>query len=242
MNGPFRIHWFPLISHDVAQLDLPSHQFVFLTHLRLRQWSCSRLCWCPACKEALVSGKWFAHWQWPLCWRSPAVFTLWWINPVDRDLFSLRHIANHFGYRCSHRVTTCLFQESISTIPFWNSKRPLPTRSSALCLHHAHPFVAAEDKNQSHAEKQRVWSRSCGLQDLLRNIQIYTVIVSKIWITGYWLCSQLGHVAAANQWTIVEIVPLATVVWKWGCQPFSRRCSLNVMHCRKERDLFDMFV
>ena len=178
MNGPFRIHWFPLISHDVAQLDLPRHQFVFLTHLRLRQWPCTRLCWCPACKEALVSGKWFAHWQCPLCWRSPAVFTLWWINPVDRDLFSLRHIANHFGYRCSHRVTTCLFQESISTIPFWNSKRPLPTTSSALCLHHAHPFVAAEDKNQSHAEKQRVWSRSCGLQDLLRNIQ--------------WLCPRFG--------------------------------------------------
>ena len=148
---------------------------------------------------------------------------------------------------------TCLSKKSIPAIPFGNSKHPLPTRSrflraavrstrSALCLHHAHPFVAAEDKNQSHAEKQRVWSRSCGLQDLLRNIQIYTVIVSKIWITGYWLCSQLWHVAAANQWTIVEIVPLATVGWKWGCQPFSRRCSLNVMHCRKERDLFDMFV
>ena len=34
-------------------------------------------------------------------------------------------------------------------------------------LHHAHPFVAAT-KNPSHAEKQRVWSRSYGLQDLLQ--------------------------------------------------------------------------
>ena len=34
--------------------------------------------------------------------------------------------------------------------------------------------------------------------------------------TVYWLCFSL------------------TVVWKWGCQPFSCRCSQNVMHCRKE--------
>ena len=37
-----------------------------------------------------------------------------------------------------------------------------------------------------------------------------------------------------NQWRIVEIELLATLGWKWGCQPFSCRCSLNVMHCRKE--------
>ena len=80
----FTIHWFPLISHCVAQLDLPCHQVVFWTRLRLRQWSCSRLCWCPVCKEAVVSGKWFAHWQCILCWQSLAAFTVWWINPVDR--------------------------------------------------------------------------------------------------------------------------------------------------------------
>ena len=27
---------------------------------------------------------------------------------------------------------------------------------------------------------------------------------------------------------------LATVGWKWGCQPFSCRCTQNVTHCRKE--------
>ena len=82
----------------------------------------------------------------------------------------------------------CLFQESIPAILFWNSKHPLPTRSlrflraavcstsSAVCLHHAHPFVAAAEKHQSHAEKQRVWSRVCRVQDLFQ----YTV---------YWLCS-----------------------------------------------------
>ena len=60
------------------------------------------------------------------------------------------------------------------------------------------------------------------------------VVVSKIWITGYWLCSQLCYVTAANQWTPVEIELLATVGWKWGCQPFSCRCSKNVTHGRKE--------
>ena len=140
--------------------------------------------------------------------------------------------------------STCLSKESIPAIPFRISKHPIPTRSlrllratarfisSALWLHHAHPFVAAEEKKQSQAEKQRVWSPSCRLQDLLRAVQ--WLIVSKIWIAGYWLCSQSWHVTAANQWTIVEIEFLARVGWKWGRRPFSCRCSQNVKHCRKE--------
>ena len=75
-------------------------------------------------------------------------------------------------------------RNTFKTFPFWNSKHPLPTRSrflratvgstsSALCLHHAHPFVSATEKIRKmpvscHEEKQRVWSRSCGLQDLLQ--------------------------------------------------------------------------
>ena len=41
----------------------------------------------------------------------------------------------------------------------------------ALWLHHAHRFVAAAENGRkvlSYAEKQRVWSRSYGLQDLLQ--------------------------------------------------------------------------
>ena len=60
------------------------HQFVFLTHLRLKPWRCSRLCWCPICKEAVAFGKWCAHWHWTLCWQNPTVFAVWWIDPVDR--------------------------------------------------------------------------------------------------------------------------------------------------------------
>ena len=66
----------------------------------------------------------------------------------------------------------------------FHSKHPIPTRSLRFlraAAHNAHPFVAAEVKNLSHAEKQRVWSRSC-----LQGFVTYNaVIVSKIWITGY---------------------------------------------------------
>ena len=145
---------------------------------------------------------------------------------------------------------TCLSKKSIPAIPFWISKPPIPPRSlrllraaarcisSALCLHHAHPFIAAEDKKTSLMQR----SKGFGHGVVVSKICYVIYSVSKIWITGYWLCSQLWHVAAANQWTIVKIELLETLGWKCGCQPFSRRCSLNVMHCRKKRDLFDMFV
>ena len=64
------------------------------------------------------------------------------------------------------------------------------------------------------------------------------VVVSKIWITGYWfwLWSRLSYIAtASNQRRIVEIQLLASVGWKCGCQPFSRRCSLNVTLPKGER-------
>ena len=73
--------------------------------------------------------------------------------------------------------STCLSKESMPFFPFFKAKPPLPTRSLSsrerhtLWLHHAHPFVAAAEKDRrslSYAEKQRVWSRSYGLQDLLQ--------------------------------------------------------------------------
>ena len=119
-------------------------------------------------------------------------------------------------------------KESIPAITFWNSKHPLLARSrflraavrSALWLHHAHPFVAATAKDLSHAEKQRVWSRSCGLQDSLQ-------------------CSDCALSCAmrlleTNEQLIVEIELLAAVGWKFGGQPFSCPHSQNVTHCRKQ--------
>ena len=104
-----------------------------------------------------------------------------------------------FSCPCSRNVMhcrkqiclTCLSKESI---PFVKSKPPLPTRSlrslraavcstnSALCLYHAHPFVAAAEKNESHAKKQRVWSRSCGLQDLLST---YNTVIYSDCVQGF---------------------------------------------------------
>ena len=144
-----------------------------------------------------------------------------------------------FSWPCSKHVTHCrteicstrLFKESIPAIPFWEFQASTPYQKqvpeSGSTLHplsttvaSCHPFVATVEKNLSHAEKQRVWSRSCGLQDLLED---NTAI--ELWV----VC-----VTFANLWTLVEIELLATVGWKWGCQPFSRPCSENAMRRRTE--------
>ena len=100
----------------------------------------------------------------------------WGCQPVScRCSLNVTHCRNCPKEICS----ACLSKESISAISLGNAKNPLPTRSlrllrtavrttsSALWLHHAHRFVAAEQNHLCHAEKERVWSRSCGLQDVL---------------------------------------------------------------------------
>ena len=113
---------------------------------------------------------------------------------------------------------TCLFKASILALPFWNSKHSIPTRSfrflraavpsssSALRLHHAHPFVAAAEKNVCHAEKQRVLSWICGMEDLLQ------------------------YTDCAPMW-LLQTKLLASVGWKRGCEHFGCRCSQHVTHC-----------
>ena len=75
--------------------------------------------------------------------------------------------------------STCLLKKSIPAIPFRNSKPPLPGTSNfltaaarstlfALGLQKIPSLRCSCWKNQSYAEKQRVWSWSCGLQDLLQ--------------------------------------------------------------------------
>ena len=117
-------------------------------------------------------------------------------------------------------------------MPFVKSKCPLATRSLRSLerdsmLHQFCNMLAScpslrcsfRKKHLSHAEKQSVWSQSCGLQNVLK----------------YCDCA-LGCAVrpAANQRTLVQIELLATMGWNWGCQPFGCRCSQNVMHCRKE--------
>ena len=126
--------------------------------------------------------------------------------------------------------STCLFKESIPAIPFGSWQHPVPTRSlrflravvrsaiSAFWLHHVHPFVAAVGKGPV----------SCREAEGL-----VAELFSPRFVTIQWLCSQLCYVTAANQWTIVEIELLATVGWKWDCQPFSCRCTQTGTDCRK---------
>ena len=180
------------------------------------QWLCSQLCYVTAANQwTVVEIELLATVGWK-----------WGCQP--------------FSCRCSQNVThcrkeicsTCLFKESIRATPFGNFNHPLPTRSLSsrerqhvrqLCitlwLHHAHPFVAG-------AEKRHVSCREA------------EGLVTELWspriVTMQWLCSQLCYVTAANQWTVVEIELLATVGWKWGCQPFSCPCSQKGTHCRKE--------
>ena len=90
-----------------------------------------------------------------------------------------------------HSCSCLLWNLSVHSLPEawgpWQGQYTPP--NSALCLHHAHPFVAASEKNLSHAEKQRVWSRSCGLQDLPQ----------------YSDCAlSCGYETAANQRTLVR--------------------------------------
>ena len=72
------------------------------------------------------------------------------------------------------------FQESIPAIPFGYSKHPLPARSRflratvrstcfALWLHHAHPFVAATEKECVSRKEAECLVAELWLQDLLQS-------------------------------------------------------------------------
>ena len=47
------------------------------------------------------------------------------------------------------------------------------------------------------------------------------------------ICFDIPYTDCAPVW-LPQTKLLASVGWKWGCQPFSFRCSQNVTHCRKE--------
>ena len=72
-----------------------------------------------------------------------------------------------------------------------------------------------------------MWYPSFGLQVSCREAKW-----SPRFVTILRLCSQLCYETAANQCLCREL--LATVGWKWGCQPFGCPWSENVKYCRKE--------
>ena len=124
---------------------------------------------------------------------------------LSRFSFWPRRGCQPFSCRCSLNVMhcrkeiygTCLSKESM---PFVKSKPPLPTVAEAW----------------GPREPQHPPPSHYGCIMLARD----RVVVSKLWITDYWLWSRLFYTAtAARQWRIVEIELLATVGWKQGCQP-----------------------
>ena len=145
--------------------------------------------------------------------------------------------CEHFSCRCSQHVThcrkeiccTCLSKRSIPAIPLWNSNHPTYKKLEVpesritfrhLCikwLHHAHPFVAA-------AEKDCVIQRSRGFG--------HGVVSKELLQYSDCALSCAMRLLQTND-SIVEIELLATVSWMCGCQPLSCRCSQNVIHCRK---------
>ena len=130
------------------------------------QWLCSQLCYVTAANQwTLVETELLATKGWK-CGCQP---------------FSCRCCLN--ATHCRKKICwTCLFKEYIPAIPFWNSKLPLharslrflraAVRSTIFALNFGcimpMPSLKQQKKHLSYAEKQSVWSRSCGLQDLLQ--------------------------------------------------------------------------
>ena len=149
--------------------------------------------------------------------------------------------CQRFSCRCSQNVkhcrkeiyATCLSKESIQAIPLGYSKHPLLTRgrflrvaapstSSTLCLHHSHPFAAAEGKNQSHAEKQKVWSRSCRLQDELFHDHDRLLFA---WGQSEFLCLQKQLPRCAK----VAMLPFWLQLVKWHSYTSDMHCHCTML-------------
>ena len=150
-----------------------------------------------------------------------------------------------FSCPCSLNVMHCrketcstgLFQEFIPAFPCGISKHPLPTRSRFLratvgltsssaffpSLHLQKKCTCLMQRSKPFGHAVVASSKTCyKCSDCALSCSV-------------WLLQTIS-----NQWTVVEIELLAffaTVGWKWGCQPFSCRCSLNVTHCGKEISL-----
>ena len=145
--------------------------------------------------------------------------------------------------RCRKEIcSTCLFEESIPAIPFWNSTHPIPTRSlrflSAACLtssaflHHAHPRSKAFGP-RLHLQR----STSSALCFFYACKRFYAFVEDSVVFHGHGVGVSkvffpICHVEYSNL--------LAAVGWKWGCQPFSCPCSQNVTQAQGY--FFDILV
>ena len=146
-------------------------------------WLCSQLCYVTAANQRSNC-------------RDRA-FQQQWVGSGAASL-SAAHVALNVMHCRKEICSTWLCKESIPAIPFEISKHPLLVRSRflrrtvcpSLQLQKKAPVSCRQAKclvtelwsprffrkNLSHAEKQSVWSRSCGLQGLLRTIQWLIVL------------------------------------------------------------------
>ena len=184
---------------------------------------------CVSCKEAacLVTELWFPRFvtmQW-LCSQSCYLTAANQWTLVEIELLATvgwKGGCQPFSCRCSLNVTQWetrfvghgVFRNPFLPFPFWNSKHPLPTRRRFLRAAVSSTCLALW-LHHAHPFVAAA-GKNLSHRDIL------------------WLCSQLCYKIAANQRTLIEIELLATVGWKWGCQPFSCRCSQNVSHWEKE--------
>ena len=153
-----------------------------------------------------------------------------------------------FSCRCSQSVThcrkcrkeicsTCLFKESIPAIPFGNSKHPLPTRSlrflsaaarsnsSALWLHHAHPFVAV-------AWKTCLIEISRGFG---HGVVVWKICYNAVIVLSVLLCDCCKPMINCWDWAFSNSV---LEVWL----PAFQLAMFPKCDTRPEGDLFEMFV
>ena len=113
-------------------------------------------------------------------------------------------------------------RESIPAIRFWISKHPPPTwslkllraatcyTSFALWLHHAHPFVAAAERSQSHSGKQSFRSRSCGLQEVWQCTDCAPMWLPQTAFKPLWFGSGAASLSATDvrkMWRTKESIP-----------------------------------
>ena len=212
--GPWEPQYVPPDLHYACIMPIPSLQLQKKAPVSCREakwsprfvtilWLCSQLYYETAANQCLWS-KLFATVGWK-----------WGCQP-----FSCRRPLNETHWR-KEICSTCLSKESIPAIPFRNSQHPLPTRS----LRSLRAAVGSAISALNYACIMPIpW-----LQLQKKPVLCTEVIVSKIWITGYRLRSQLWHVTAAKQWTTMSHC------WdwafsKWGCQAVSCWCSKNVTH------------
>ena len=126
----------------------------------------------------------------------------------------------------------CLSKESVPTILYGISNHPLSTRSrflratvrstsSALCLHHALPFVVASDKGTCLMRRSKAFGHAVAVSKTCYKLQCCDCALS---------CAM--RLLQTNE-PLSGFSFSAKVGWERSCQPLSCGCSVNVIHCPK---------